>query len=147
MQSTGTAETEKFTRSFAKHLPKSASGSFVLGLVGELGTGKTFFVGCLLKSLGVKDHIISPTFVLIKEYAIKHAFYNKVYHIDTYRITHPQDLLSLGFKEIVKEKKAIVIIEWADKVKKLLPRDTHWITFKHGKRENERTIKLITKNQ
>ena len=146
MQSFGTTETEKIARGIAGHLPQSNRSPVIFGLVGELGAGKTFFVRSFLRALGVKERIISPTFVLIKEYTLKHGHYTKAYHVDTYRLSPPLDLRPLGFNEMLKEKNVIVFIEWADRIKKLLPRDTIWITFEHGKKENERTIELITKN-
>lgn len=148
MQSASTAQTDKFAQDFAKKLARIHRSPLVIGLTGELGSGKTFFVRSFLRALGVKERVLSPTFVLIKEYTPKHSYYKKVYHIDVYRLSGARDLHPLGFDELLKEEKTIVLIEWADKIKKLLPSNTIWIKFKHGKKENERTITISkTKNK
>lgn len=142
MQSTSTAESEKIAEGIAKTLPSHHRNPLIIGLVGELGSGKTFFVKSFLRVLGVRERIVSPTFVLIKEYALKHSYHKKAYHVDVYRLSSQKDLSPLGFDKLLKEKKAIVFIEWADKIRNLLPSNAIWIKFKHGKKDNERTITL-----
>ncbi len=56
--------------------------------------------------------------------------YNNLYHIDCYRIKDYKDILALDFAEMVSNPKNIVVIEWAEKIKKILPKDTVWIKFK-----------------
>lgn len=63
-------------------------------------------------------------------------------HIDCYRINRPREMEHLGLKEIFKDKDAIVLIEWADRIKKLLPKETLWIKFKHGKKSHERILHI-----
>ena len=102
------------------HSTSSGQGNaVVISLVGELGAGKTHFVKAFMKALGIKDTIQSPTFNIMKIYEIPEKTKNgfqSAYHIDAYRIKSP-DLLKLGFKEIVKDNKNIVFIEWADIIK------------------------------
>lgn len=151
MQSNSTLETKKIAKNIAErllsHSLRSHQEPLVFGLVGDLGSGKTFFVKNFLNVLGVKAKVHSPTFVLMREYEIKKSQlaknkYSKAYHIDVYRLNNKKDLKHLNFSEILKEKNAIVFIEWADKIKKLLPKQTTWIKFKHGDKENERIIEI-----
>jgi tRNA threonylcarbamoyladenosine biosynthesis protein TsaE len=121
----------------------------VYGLVGDLGSGKTTFTQAFLGALGVKGKTTSPTFVIIKSYKLKaprsyaaeQASYKFAYHIDCYRLRDSKELLGLDFKEILKNKNNIILIEWADKIKNLLPKKTKWIYFEHGEKENERCFR------
>jgi len=107
-------------------------GAIILGLRGELGTGKTTFVQGFAKGLGVKDKILSPTFVILKKFKIPKSeiSFRNFFHIDCYRINSGKELLELGFKEIISEPKNIVLLEWPEKVKSILPEDTMFLNFK-----------------
>ncbi|MDP1689300.1 MAG: tRNA (adenosine(37)-N6)-threonylcarbamoyltransferase complex ATPase subunit type 1 TsaE [bacterium] len=151
MQSNSALETKKIARNIAERLLDTSSkvykGPLVIGFVGDLGSGKTFFVKTFLKFLGVKEKVSSPTFVLMREYKLKtlnkfNKKYKRAYHIDVYRLNNAKDLKHLNFRELLKEKDVIIFIEWADKIKKLLPKNTVWIKFKHGNLENERVIEI-----
>lgn len=115
----------------------------MLGLTGDLGSGKTTFVQAFLRSLGVRGRITSPTFIFVKGYALKKnkGEYKKAYHIDAYRVQKPRDLLHVGFREIVHSPRHIVLVEWADKLKKVMPKNTKWIKFEHM-RGSRRSIKV-----
>ena len=128
------------TKKFAEDLVKENKGR-IFALVGELGAGKTTFTQDFLRALGVKkERITSPTFLIIKNYLISKPHFDKVYHIDCYRLHSPQELLDLKFEEILNNPKHILLIEWADKIKDLLPKETVWIHFKHSENPNERVI-------
>lgn len=114
----------------------------VVALVGELGSGKTVFVKGFLKRAGIRRRITSPTFLLMRSYFLRHRFYRNVYHLDCFRIKKPAELLRLGLKQILTEPKNIVLVEWADKIKRFLPKNTLWIKLEHGRKENERIIKI-----
>ena len=124
-------QTEKLANLLAKEilkyrkrcLPRGNRGALVFGLIGELGAGKTTFIKAFAKGLGIKNKITSPTFVLMKNY-------KNFFHIDCYRIKNAKDILELDFKEIVSDPQNIIMIEWAERVKKILPKDTIWIKFK-----------------
>ena len=134
-------ETEKF----AENLVKNLKFPSILGLSGELGSGKTAFTKFLAKYLGVKESIISPTFTIINSYKIQNTKY-KLIHIDCYRILNPEKLLDLGFNDILQDKNSIVVIEWAERVKNFLPKNTIRIKFKHNG-NNQRKISLKTNNE
>jgi len=131
---------EKFAKGILKNKPKKIA--FVIGLIGGLGAGKTTFLQGFVKGLGVKETILSPTFVIMKRFRINHRFFKTFYHIDCYRINPPKELLDLGFKEIIANPKNIVAIEWADRVRKILPQNTTILKFEFA---NEKTRKIMLK--
>lgn len=106
------------TKQFAANLAKKFNGG-ILALSGELGAGKTTFVQGFAKGLGIKEKIISPTFIIIRQYP------TNFYHIDLYRVENFQEL---GLKEILENPNNIVLIEWAEKIKDL-PKNTKKITI------------------
>ena len=117
----------------------------VIGLEGELGSGKTKFIQGFAKGLGIRQRLTSPTFVLLKKYKVtsyKLQVTSYLYHIDCYRLNKPKELLDLDFKEIISNPQNIVLIEWAEKVRKILPKNTIWIKFEIIN-QNERKIKII----
>lgn len=140
-------KTKKFAADLAKKLVKIGSRrALILGLSGDLGSGKTTFVQGFLRALGVRHKITSPTFVLIKHYHLPHyqlpiTNYRYAYHIDCYRVKKPSELLRLDLKEILDNPQDIVLIEWAEKIKKILPKGTTWLKFGHTERENGRIIR------
>jgi tRNA threonylcarbamoyladenosine biosynthesis protein TsaE len=103
----------------------------VLALVGDLGAGKTTFSKTLLKELGVEQHVQSPTFSIINSYEIDRNGFKKVFHIDVYRIEDIKELEVLHFNEILERPENIVVVEWADKIRELIPADATWMTFEH----------------
>ena len=98
-----------------------------MALYGNLGSGKTTFTQFLAKALGVKEKILSPTFVIMKTYKrdtntrIHANDTNRIrnlVHIDTYRLNSAKDLTSLGLKDLLKDKENILVIEWPEKSRK-----------------------------
>jgi len=110
----------------------------VLGLIGELGTGKTQFVGGLCAGLGVLVPVTSPTFTLINEYP---APFGAVIHVDLYRITALREIADLGLDEYVSDH-TICLIEWAEKLENHLPPGTKLLRFFHGRTEGERVVEF-----
>jgi len=138
------SETEKLGEKLAKKVKKIKKG-VVIALYGELGSGKTTFVKGLAKGLGIKKRIISPTFIFIREYSLvarntKHVTRN-FYHIDLYRINEAKDARGLGLEEILVDPQNVVTIEWAEKIKNLLPKKRIDIFFRYL-REDKRKITL-----
>ena len=110
-----------------------------LALIGELGGGKTTFLQGFARGLGVKGKILSPTFVIMKKFQVSSSKFQLFYHIDCYRIQKPKEILTLGFKDIISNPKNIVAIEWADRARKILAKNTIWIKFRFLNR-NKREI-------
>jgi tRNA threonylcarbamoyladenosine biosynthesis protein TsaE len=139
-------ETKKIAGLLAKEIliqPPKISSALVLALTGDLGSGKTTFIQGFCRAAGIKKRITSPTFVIFKKFKIKNLKFKNLYHLDCYRIQKPQELLKLGFKEIIVNPQNIVLIEWAEKIKLLLPKETIWIKFSHTKSLNQRLIRII----
>jgi len=116
--------------------------AFLIGLEGGLGGGKTTFVQGFGRGLGIKKKILSPTFLIMRRFSVPNSKFLNCYHFDCYRLKKPKEILELGFKEIINNPQNIVIIEWADKVEKLLPLDTLWVKFDFlNERKRRITIK------
>lgn len=143
----GTAKLAKELAGLISAQP-SKKGARVVALQGELGAGKTTFTKSFLKALGVKESVTSPTFILFRPYPLPASkklpptTYNLAYHIDCYRLEDPKELLKLGLKEMLKNPKYIVLIEWAERVKKFLPKNIVWISIEHGKKKGTRTFSV-----
>lgn len=93
----------------------------IIALHGPLGAGKTTFAQGIAQALGVTKRVVSPTFVLLRQYSIKHSLYNSIYHLDLYRVDSAADLKSIELEEIIADPKNLVIIEWAEKAHINLP--------------------------
>jgi tRNA threonylcarbamoyladenosine biosynthesis protein TsaE len=130
-----------FTRKIVRKRTKKA---LVLGLKGDLGGGKTTFLQGFAKGLEIKQKILSPTFLILKRFKLSNQRrwqFKNFYHFDCYRIQKPKEILNLGFREIISDPKNIVAIEWADKIQKIMLRNTIWIKFEFID-ENKRKIKI-----
>ena len=147
-------QTKKIGKNFSKKIKdRKNKKAVVLGLVGDLGGGKTTFLQGLAKGLGIKEKVLSPTFIIMRKYALESRKWpiarglgpigkvesgkkatlcpplSTFYHFDCYRIQKPKEILDLGLKEMVLNSKNIVAVEWADRICKSLPGDTVWIRF------------------
>lgn len=141
-------ETKRFAEQLARAIVRRKSktlhrrSAVVIALTGDLGSGKTTFVQGFLCGLGVRRRATSPTFVLIKRFKLHVSGFKNVYHADAYRIKASSELVKLGIREIFSDPHNIVLIEWAERVRHLLPKRAIRISFAHGARINERTIAL-----
>ena len=101
---------------------ESLDYSNVIGFSGNLGAGKTTFTKELLKQLGFSGNVISPTFVLRRDYELENSGYNykKIIHIDAYRLEKPEHIYQVISKEELKNKENLVIIEWPEKSENIL---------------------------
>ena len=107
-------------------LGQVAVPGLVVGLRGALGTGKTAFVRAVAQGLQIADRrwVTSPTFVLIQEYPARLP----VFHFDTYRLSDPSQFADLGVEEYF-EGEGVCLVEWADRVESLLPRERLDVLF------------------
>jgi len=125
-------QTQKLGGKFAREILKMPlqKDAVVLGLQGNLGSGKTTFLQGLAKGFGINEKILSPTFVILKRFEVPGFRFNDFYHIDCYRLKNEKDILELGFKKIIFDSRNIVAIEWPEKIKKVLPKNVILIEFK-----------------
>lgn len=155
-------ETQNLAQNLVKNLQNySGSEAAVIGLFGDLGSGKTTFMQFFGEALGIKEKMLSPTFVIEKIYKIGESntesesgskigqeiapkisnHFDHLVHIDAYRLDDPREMLTLGWEEIVKNPRNIIAVEWADKIAELLPENHIRIDFKHHD-EKSRLISL-----
>ncbi len=139
-------ETEKLGKKIGEEIlrKKPKNKAFVITLEGDLGGGKTTFVKGLAKGLGIKEKVLSPTFILVKKFEIskRASNFSHFFHIDCYRIEKPKEILGLGFKEITKKPTNIVAIEWANKIERIIPKKSLQIKFEFlGKNKRKILIK------
>lgn len=105
----------------------------VITLSGDLGAGKTTLTQEIAKILGIKENIISPTFVIIKSYELRNKNYNfkRLIHIDAYRLNSSKELLNLGWQEIFEDKNNLIIIEWPEQVPECVENATCRVKLSH----------------
>ena len=152
-------DTEKIAQDFLKKLKVNKKKATVVGLYGELGSGKTSFTQAVTKLLGVKRKVNSPTFVIMKRYELSkpkkagcknflanktkpvpagenfstQPFFEHVFHLDAYRLKNEKELLYLGWEEIISNPKHLIFIEWPEMVIKAMPKKHHKISIAHTK--------------
>ncbi len=141
LKSNSPKETHKIPADLAHKIIKTKKGALV-ALEGELGAGKTTFIQGFAKALDIKSKIKSPTFVLMKKYKVSDKI--NLYHLDCYRVGDHKDLKISEFKEILdmSHNHNIVLIEWAERIKKILPKKHITVHIDHV---NENTRKITIK--
>lgn len=141
------SETRKLGASFAKKILNITNfrQAKIISLEGRLGGGKTTFLKGFARTLGLKEVIRSPSFVIMKKYRFQDKerlkkenrtlqvknrnFKGYFYHFDCYRIENEKEVLHLHWKKIIVTPKNIVAIEWGDKIRKILPKNYFRIRF------------------
>jgi len=155
------------TKKLGKLLADELFGGEVICLYGELGAGKTTFSQGLLEGLGAQKPYTSPTFVVMKKYEVrskkqearskkqearsKKGEIKTIYHLDAYRV-ETEDILNLGWEEIITNPSNICIVEWAERIEKIIPERAVWIGFEwQDVKRRKLTIgkkgQLLAKNQ
>jgi len=123
----------------------------VLGLEGDLGSGKTTFVQQLARQMGIRESVVSPTYVLMKKYDLPQTLnpwgqkrrFKTLIHIDAYRLEFPEQFAQLKPETFMRDPSAIVVIEWFDKVADVLPEPDVLLKFSsEGVEETTRNIEM-----
>jgi len=136
-------EMDEFAKSIANKISgRPTSGkAIVLGLFGDLGSGKTTFSKSFVGAFGVEQTVTSPTFVIEKIYKLPlDKKFKHIIHIDAYRLSNGKELIELGWNEIFENPENIILIEWPEKVADILPEDIEKIHFEFID-EDKREIK------
>jgi L-threonylcarbamoyladenylate synthase len=137
-------QTKGLAKEILKRNRKFGKKPIIFALQGELGTGKTQFVKGSAGYLQIKKNVVSPTFILVREYDFEASKKKlKLFHIDTYRMFDEKELLDLRFKEMLNQPN-VIAIEWAEKVSKIVRKsknkaDIIWMKFKYLS-QNKRQI-------
>jgi tRNA threonylcarbamoyladenosine biosynthesis protein TsaE len=116
------------------------AGEFVRGLTaceratlvtlsGDLGAGKTTFTQGVARALGVTDTVASPTYVIEKVYTLSGALWERLIHIDAYRLTSAHELQVLGWNEMIADPKNLILLEWPERVADILPQESISLRF------------------
>lgn len=133
---------EKKTLELGEKIGRKISSPFFLALVGELGSGKTIFTKGVAKGIGVSGTVRSPSFILINQYEGTVP----LYHFDLYRLKEPRELFQIGYQEYFYAPEGIVIVEWADRIRQLLPPEYLEVIFEI-KNLNLREITLLPRGE
>jgi tRNA threonylcarbamoyladenosine biosynthesis protein TsaE len=141
---------EKETSAFAEKFAKKLRGGEVIGLVGELGAGKTVFTKGLAHGLGISERVQSPTFLLMKVYEVRPSTrlgrkIKNLVHVDAYRISNANELVDIGLLDWLGQPGVVTVIEWADKVPGLL-RGKKAIKIKMELGEKREIRKVVIRN-
>lgn len=127
----------KETEEFGIKLGKLLKSGDIVCLNGDLGAGKTTMTKSIGLGLGVDEYITSPTFTLINMYRGRTV----VYHFDVYRLVEVEELYDIGFDEYFYGD-GVCIIEWAEKIEKLLPEERLDIYIEKGNNPDERILHI-----
>jgi tRNA threonylcarbamoyladenosine biosynthesis protein TsaE len=141
------SDSEEFTVSIGKEYAKSISPGDIIGLKGNLGSGKTQFVKGVGEYFQVKDIINSPTFLIVNQYNGIDPKSDKVItinHFDLYRLRFKEELETIGFTDYINDN-SICIIEWCELAEEYLSDGFRKVNFDFGKTENERIISFSKK--
>jgi tRNA threonylcarbamoyladenosine biosynthesis protein TsaE len=114
----------------------------VVALYGDLGAGKTTLTQEIASLLSIKENVISPTFVIMKNYKILNKDYKwkNLIHIDAYRIENPNEISRLGFNDFISNKDNLVIIEWPEKLGDYITDDCIKLELKHIDEETREIV-------
>ncbi len=108
-----------------KKIGEKAVPGGIYTLNGDLGTGKTVFTQGVAAGLGIREPVNSPTFTIVQEYRDGRL---PLYHFDVYRIEEPEEMEEIGYDDYFFGE-GICLIEWADRIRELIPRDHVDITI------------------
>ena len=171
-QSSSSRDTEQFAASLARRIvrlvrarttPKASvrqGRATVVALSGELGGGKTTFARGFARGLGARGRVQSPTFIIIRRMQIgkqvtggkrqavrgKGQRFENLFHMDAYRISKKAELGALGLREVLRNPKNILLIEWPENLPASFRRGAFRVYFSHGANKNLRTIRVKMKN-
>jgi tRNA threonylcarbamoyladenosine biosynthesis protein TsaE len=128
-------------KAYWRDIARSLDRGCVISLEGNLGAGKTVLTKGIAEGLGVTHTIQSPTFVLMKVYPVKRPGISYMVHVDCYRVAQARELSAIGLEDYLHDENAVVVIEWADKIRELLPEERIEIRLS-SQGEKKRTVTI-----
>lgn len=130
-----TVEARRFATSLV-----SGDSARVVALSGQLGAGKTTFVQGIARTLGVGESVTSPTFVIMKIYDLEGRAFERLIHMDAYRLKGAHHLKVLGWEELLKDPKNLICVEWPEKIEGAIPKDAIQVTLSYSE-DDSRNIR------
>ncbi|MAI70292.1 MAG: tRNA (adenosine(37)-N6)-threonylcarbamoyltransferase complex ATPase subunit type 1 TsaE [Rhodopirellula sp.] len=128
----------KLASRFVECLPRRMT----IGLVGTLGVGKTTLVQAISTAIGIdRADVTSPTFTLLQSH---HGGDQTLHHMDAYRVADEDEFLELGVEELFDQEQAWTLIEWADRVEDVMPRNSLWVEMRIAQQPDTRSVKIWT---
>lgn len=129
-------EINKVTKELLKRIKEPKDKARMLALYGNLGAGKTTLVQDIAREVGIKEKVVSPTFVIMKIYNLKKSseyfnLFQKIVHIDAYRLDSYKDLEKIAWASFVNDKNNLIIIEWPEKIKEGLTGEVVSLKLEH----------------
>ena len=145
MISHGDLETKDIGKKISNFITKkNNSYPFLIFLIGELGAGKTTLCKGILRGLGHKGVVKSPTYNIVETYEISGFL---IFHFDFYQISYPKELSNIGIQEYLDTNNGVSIIEWPEKMISFLPDPDLEIILNHSENnEEERTLEIKSKD-
>jgi tRNA threonylcarbamoyladenosine biosynthesis protein TsaE len=128
MKTQSAAELQKEAVLFLSTLTPGTE-AILITLSGELGAGKTTFAQGIARALGVMETVTSPTFVIEKVYQLNDQKWDRLIHIDAYRLNSSHELEVLGWHELVDDPKNLIVLEWPERVADIIPPGVHALRF------------------
>jgi tRNA threonylcarbamoyladenosine biosynthesis protein TsaE len=132
---------EAATAHVGAQLAHTISPPLLIGLSGDLGAGKTTLSRALINALRPGTRVKSPTYTLVESYAMP---WGVLHHLDLYRINDAEELTALGLDELLADD-AIVLVEWPEKGRSVLPMVDLMITLEH--RDHGRDLRLAAQSE
>lgn len=130
-------QTEKLGEDFAKNLKPQD----IVFLIGNLGSGKTTFTKGIARGLGIKNRILSPTFVVVRSHSTANQSIQTLYHLDLYRLKNEGEVLNVNLTDYLNDEKAVVVIEWPEVSQEIVKKNAWKVHFKTN--ENKRYIEIL----
>ena len=119
----GTTQTKEFAKRFLPTLLPSKNKATIIGLCGDLGSGKTTLVKYLAKEMGITDEVVSPTFILAKYYELSGAKWKRMIHIDAYRLDDADEIGVLKWEDMIADSRNLILFEWPERIGTKFPAD------------------------
>ncbi|HEV3244750.1 MAG TPA: tRNA (adenosine(37)-N6)-threonylcarbamoyltransferase complex ATPase subunit type 1 TsaE [Candidatus Paceibacterota bacterium] len=129
METLSLEQLQSLASDLARRTVPSNDAATGVTLSGALGAGKTTFAQAFAKALGVEEDVTSPTFVIERIYRLNGQRFDRLIHIDAYRLSGAHELEALGWRELAADPRNLILVEWPEKVTELIPEEAIRVRF------------------